>query len=238
MTHLKLNNIVVLLLLVAGCMSNENLTPINTTISFVTEPTESINSENSSTESSLYPIESDLVNNDPAHNDYDDLSNFVGRYENRNPYNVNIEILEQLYDFPSPGYVDVYVDNCSLYIGFIYEIGINKNFFPTLLDEIKDVDWPHSEFGESYMYYGKLEYLRDYVYASAGKWPKDLNLMEDICGENIDFYVVFKNNGLYVFFDEINPDKIYDSISIDDEHFVKYQGRTENYDGPLENSAN
>ena len=237
MTRSKLITIIISMFFATGCRSDENLVATNTTISFVTEPTESMISDGSSNEFSSPSIESDLVNTESGQNDYDDLSNYVGRYANRYPYEVRIEKLDEIYEFPSPGYVDVYQENNHLNIGFIYEIGINSNVFPTLLDEIKQDDWPRSESGEYYVYYGELVNLQKNVFASNGKWPNDLKLMEDICDDSIDFYVVFKNEGLYVYFDDIDMETIYDSISDKDPHFIRYFGQTENYDGEKESSA-
>lgn len=230
--------LIISMLFVGSCKSNEYLYPTNSIISEIENPTKSNIPEELSPVISSSSIESETSNVDSDIKINVDLAGFTGRYANRNPYNVYIDLLKETYNFPSPGYVDVYLNNGDLNIGFIYEIGINRNFFPTLLDEISQENWPHSESGENYLYYGELEYLDKNIYASNGKWPKDLNLMEDICGENTDFYVVFKYDGVYVYFENVDLETIYDSISKEDPHFVRYQGETENYDGPKEGSAN
>ena len=146
------------------------------------------------------------------------------RFSNTYPYNVNLEILyAPRFDFPSPAGVDIIVSNGDVHIGLpVNDIDINPNYYPTINEQLRSDEWYQSSYdGRGYLYYGKLQEISSGVYISDGHWVDDLSKFEDFTDTNVDFYLVYKYESVYLFFEKIDVDTIYDQVQFGLPHFTK-----------------
>ena len=139
-------------------------------------------------------------------------------YQHREPYSVRFEIFEEIGAY-EPSEIDVFVGENNDSLGFIYLSDFNISLFPNIYNE-DYVKWQHGSGTGSYVYYGKMNKVADNVYAVDGKYPSDWYKLENLIADDIDFYAVFKKNALYIIFDQIDIDNIYNDLSLDDPHYT------------------
>ena len=146
------------------------------------------------------------------------------RFANIYPYNVNFEVIyAPRFDFPSPAGVDIIVSDGDVHIGLpVNDIDINPNYYPTINEQLGSDEWHKSSYdGRGYLYYGKLKEMSSGVYISDGHWVDDLSKFEDFTDTNVDFYLVYKYESVYLFFEKIDVDTIYNQVQFGLPHFTK-----------------
>lgn len=107
---------------------------------------------------------------------------------------------------PVPSTISLFVGEKSDEIGFIYEYGL----------QVEDQDYaaaqPQDEYGNPYLYYGKLEQLSENVYRATtisviSDWK---DIFEDE-NDDTDFFVVLDNEKFHLMFD-VSADEIESQI--------------------------
>ncbi len=93
------------------------------------------------------------------------------------------------------------------------ENGIGLNFAYGLPIKVDHDKVPPAPNGNFYAYYGELTELAEGVYASLGGWCPEWNYLDRRASEYADFYVIYKNQRLYIIAEDLTLDELcnYDS---------------------------
>lgn len=146
------------------------------------------------------------------------------RFASLYPYNVTLEVIyAPSFDFPSPIGADIIVNEDKVYIGLpVGDIDINPYSYPTINTQLRSDDWYQSIYDDrGYLYYGELNELSPGVYVPKGEWVNDLSKFENFVDEDIDFYLVYKYECIYLFFEKVDVATIYEQVQFGLPHYTK-----------------
>ena len=107
-----------------------------------------------------------------------------------------------------PSAIDLFIGENNQFIGFIY-------LYDILATEEDILETPKDEFGNSYVYYGKMTKITDSIYNVKGDFMPSWRNQVPKVSEDIDFYVKLDYDKLFIIFDDCTMEELmyYDSQS-------------------------
>ena len=73
-----------------------------------------------------------------------------------------------------------------------------------LTNEDVTTDMPKDEYGNTYLYSGKLKYLEDDIYSVSGDVIPSWHVLKGYVKEGVDFYVVLNDDKFYLVFKDLS----------------------------------
>lgn len=107
-----------------------------------------------------------------------------------------------------PSAIDLFIGKDKQFLGFLYLYDISAT-------EEDILEMPKDEFGNTYVYYGKMTKISDLIYSVKGDYISSWKNQVPRVSENVDFYLKLEYDKLFIIFDECTLEELikYDSQS-------------------------
>lgn len=115
----------------------------------------------------------------------------------------------EMIGLPAPSSINLFIGETEDYIGFTYQFGYNLTEEDLKIKDTLICD----EFKNIYIYYGQIKKLSENIYSCNGNYIPSLKQYENIIAEDIDFYIIEKNDKLYLIYDDLSLDDLQNYIS-------------------------
>lgn len=121
-------------------------------------------------------------------------------------YCANYELFNQFETLRFPlTNINLFIGENNDHIGVLYLGG----YYLTEEDLVTyDYQFKSDEHGNIYVYYGKLNEIAENIYSCNGNYIPSLKYLENMISEDIDFYIIEKEDKLYFVFEDLSLEEL------------------------------